>query len=151
MFDDDVGNNFESTFREAYDDATTRQYPTALKDVMGEEEQKNLLTSHRKRDMGQLFVAAARFVQGRTGLSENVVTILFASFVVIGAPFSLLMAFMVVNGISKRRMEQEFKQRYGDSYSVDATLKPEDTVEAPPDEEDDDGDDDEEDGDDDDE
>jgi hypothetical protein len=47
-------------------------------------------------------------------------------------------------------MDQVFKKRYGDTYTVDATIKQEPTVEAPPDEDDDDADGDDDDDDDDD-
>lgn len=137
MFDDDIPTAFESTFREAYDDATTKQYPSALKQIMGSE-QRNLLSSNRKRDWGQIFLGAVRFIQSKTGLNEVIVLGALSFLAVIVAPFTLLVSFMTINGISKRRMEAEFRERYGDTYSVDATLKPEETIEAPDDEDDDD-------------
>jgi hypothetical protein len=58
---------------------------------------------------------------------------------------------MVIGGMSKRNVNNTMKKRYGDTYTVDATIKPEDDVEAPDDDDDDDEDDDDDDEDDDDE
>jgi hypothetical protein len=61
-----------------------------------------------------------------------------------------LFGMMMIGGVSKRNMNKVMKQRYGDTYTVDATIKPEEDVEAPDDEDDDEDDDDDDNDDDDD-
>ena len=65
-----------------------------------------------------------------------------ASFVVAG-PSAFLFVGMVIGGASKRNMNKVMKKRYGDSYTVDATIRTEEDVEAPDDDEDDEDEDDE--------
>jgi hypothetical protein len=165
MFDDDVSmlDPITGTYREAFDDTTTGRYPTALReivtDTLRDTKLDPLLPSSSSSlslqnggtrvpsfDVGSLLTRTISLLQKRIGLSEMGATIVLALGFVLAGPSLFLFAGMMVGGISKRNMDQVFKKRYGDTYTVDATIKQEPTVEAPPDE--DDGDDDDDDDDD---
>jgi hypothetical protein len=164
MFDDDVSmlDPITGTYREAYDDTTTGRYPAALRDIVTDTLRDTkldpLLPSSSSSssfqnggtrvpfDVGSLLTRTISLLQKRIGLSEMGATIVLALGFVLAGPSLFLFAGMMVGGISKRNMDQVFKKRYGDTYTVDATIKQEPTVEAPPDEDDgDDGDDDDDD------
>ena len=141
MFDDEVYDPIDSLYREAYDDATKGTYPRALKEVISSVYGSD--GSIMKRDgpsgvgVGTLLTSSIGALQKR-GLSEaTAITVLAALFVVAG-PSAFLLVGMVIGGISKRNMNNLMKSRYGDSYTVDATFKEPDDVEAPDDEDDDD-------------
>jgi len=68
----------------------------------------------------------------------------------VSGPSLFLVGGMVIGGFSKRSINKVMKDRYGDTYTVDATVKEPEDVEAPDDDDDFDDDDDDEDGDDDD-
>lgn len=151
MFEDDSYDPVESLYREAYNDATQGTYPKALKEVtasvLGQESSKGVVEKSGGNAFGSLLTSALGLLQKR-GLSEGVaIAVIAASFVVAG-PFAFLVVGMVIGGASKRNMNKVMKKRYGDTYTVDATIRTEEDVEAPDDEDDDD---DEEDDDDDDE
>lgn len=150
MFDDDSYDPVESLYREAYQDATQGTYPRALKEVtssiLGQESGKGLVGMSEKSGeniFGSILSSALGLLQKR-GLSEGAaITALAVSFVVAG-PFAFLFGGMIIGGMSKRNMNKVMKKRYGDSYSVDATIRTEEEVEAPEDEDDDDEDEDDE-------
>lgn len=161
MFNDDTYDPVESLYKEAYQDATQGTYPKALKEVkssiLGQETGKGLASVNEKsleNVVGGILKSALGMLQKR-GLSESAsIAVLAASLVILG-PFTFLFGGMVIGGISKRNMNKVMKKRYGDTYTVDATIRTEEEVEAPEDEDDDedndDDDDDEDDDDDDDE
>jgi len=156
MFADDEYDEIESTYREAVDDATTGRYPAALRDVsmsvtgQGAVQQDTDGVSSTN-GLGVLLTKAVATLQKRLGVSQQLaVTILAAAFVVSG-PSLFLVGGMVIGGFSKRSINKVMKDRYGDTYTVDATVKEPEDVEAPDDDDDFDDDDDDEDDDDDDE
>ena len=146
MFDDDKYDPVESLYREAYNDATQGTYPRALKEVtasvLGQESSKAVVENSGGNAFGTLLTSALGMLQKR-GLPESVaIAVIAASFVVAG-PFAFLVVGMVIGGASKRNMNKVMKKRYGDTYTVDATIRTEEDVEAPDDdEEEDDNDDD---------
>ena len=156
MFDDDLSvlDPVAGTYRESYSDMTIGRYPAALREIVSDAlrgTKFDLTPSAEVRpklDVGAALTSAINFIQKRLGLSEMTATILLAVGFVLAGPSLFLFTGMMVGGISKRNMDKVFKKRYGDTYTVDATIKKEPTVEAPPDEEDDDDDDEDDDEDD---
>ena len=147
MFEADSYDPVESLYREAYNDATQGTYPRALKEVttsiLGQESSKGVVDNTGGNIFGSLLTSALGLLKKR-GLSETMaIAVLAGSFVVAG-PFAFLLASMMIGGASKRNMNKVMKKRYGETYTVDATIKTEEDVEAP---DDDDEDDDEDDGD----
>ena len=166
MFDDDAYDPVESLYREAYDDATRGSYPQALRDVaasiLGQDSvAKNIRgTQMESTDtgagrsggggVGVMLTSAITQLKRRLGLSETAAIFVLASLFVVAGPSVFLFVGMIIGGISKRNINRVMKKRYGDTYTVDATIKRDDEVTAPDDEEDEDEDDDEDDDDDDD-
>jgi hypothetical protein len=151
MFDDDTFDPVESAHREAFADATVGSYPQALRDVTARvlgQESKSLTSteSGEGTGIGSLLTSAVGALQKR-GLSESTAIFVLASMFVVAGPCSFLFTGMIIGGMSKRSINRTMKQRYGDTYTVDATMKPEESVEAPDDEEDDDVDEDDDDDD----
>ena len=162
MFDDDYSDAdpVASTYREAYTDATTGRYPAALREVTAQvwQGRDKALAGTAAADegnnalnIGRLLTAAVQTLQTKVGLSETTALFVLAGTFVVAGPSAFLLGGMIVGGISKRNMNRLFQKRYGEDYTVDATVKKEEMVEAPDDEEDDDEDEDDDDDDDDDE
>jgi hypothetical protein len=152
MFDDDVYDPVESMYKEANDDAVSGKYPVALREIAQGALGDGGKMSRGDRDGGDSNTAGANVanmltgaiaaLEKRTGLSQQAAIIVLASFFVVAGPMMGLFGMMMIGGVSKRNMNKVMKQRYGDTYTVDATQKPEEDVEAPDDEDDDDDDDD---------
>lgn len=157
MFDDDLGSAVDPTaaaYVEAYHDAVTKRHPAALREItadvlqqqqrgdaggiVAETSSSDDSSSSVGDSFGALLTGAIALLQKRAGLSEMAATVVLASAFVLAGPSAFLLGGMMVGGISKRNMNKVFKKRYGDTYSVDATVKREPVVEAPPDEDDDD-------------
>lgn len=156
MFDDDSYDGIEQTYREAYQDATAGTYPHALREVAAEvlgQDKVNKAVRRGGRDkmtgFGGLLTTAISTLK-KKGLSESSAILVLAAAFVVAGPAAFLFGGMIIGGISKRQMRKVMKTRYGDTYTVDATLKPEEIVEAPDDEDDDEDDDDDDEDDDDD-
>lgn len=157
MFDDDRYDPVESIYREAHDDALTTEYPQALREVasgaLGSSAATGGVRVNDKDNTAGASIAAlltqAIGALQKRGLSQQAAILVLASIFVVAGPSSFLFAGMIIGGISKRNMNKTMKQRYGDTYTVDATIKPEEDVEAPDDEDDDDEEDDDDDADDD--
>jgi hypothetical protein len=157
MFDDDVYDPVESIYREANDDAVVGKYPSALREIASSALGKAdgggggmARNGDRGEDTAGASIAAAltgaiAALEKRTGLSQQAAILVLAGTAVVAAPMMGLFGMMMIGGVSKRNMNKVMKQRYGDTYTVDATSKPEEDVEAPDDEDDDDDDDDDED------
>jgi hypothetical protein len=159
MFDDDltVADPVTGTYKEARDDSASAKYPTTLHDMVAQIQGKDRLRDRvgRKGDdrrggsaLAALVTGVLRFLRGRVGLTDTAAVAVLAGVLILAGPSLFLLSGMIVGGISKRNMNKVFKQRYGEDYTVDATIRRDDdevAVEAP---EDDDNDDDE-DGDDD--
>ena len=150
MFDDDTYDPIESLYREAYNDATQGTYHQALREVVGESlgqgVEKSLQKGASKMTIENMFFQAISMLQKR-GLSQSTAIVVLASSFAIGAPLAFMLGFAMVSGASKRNMTKLMKSRYGESYTLDATIKPEVIVEAPEDDEDEDDADDDDDGD----
>jgi hypothetical protein len=144
MFNDDTYDPIESAYREAYDDAVHGTYPQSLREVTGvgaasteTPTSRNPLTNWlAKIDLGALLTSMLIFIQNKLQLNESSAILLLAAVFVVGGPFAFLFTGMVIGGMSKRNMNRLMKKRYGDSYTLDATMKTEETVEAPEDDDD---------------
>ena len=157
MFDDDDACNqdpLESAYREAFEDYNTKgTYPRAIKDITAEVMGSSGVAKadDGEGSMGVIgILTSALRVMERRGLSATTALVIIARTLVVAFPSFLLVGGMIVGGISKRNMNQLFKKRYGEDYTVDASVKREEAVEAPDDEEDDEDDDDDDEDDDDD-
>jgi hypothetical protein len=148
MFDDDLSllDPITGTYREAYSDMTTGRYPAALREIVTDTLRGTKLDvapsteAGPKLDVGAMLTRTVNVLQKRLGLTELAATVVLAIGFVLAGPSLFLFTGMMVGGISKRNMDKVFKKRYGDTYTVDATIKQEPTLEAPPDEEDDEDD-----------
>lgn len=157
MFNDDTYDPIESAYREAYDDAVKGTYPQALREVTGsgssslqsspsqttgESTSANPVANFFSNiDIGALLTSLLTFLQNKLRLSESAAIMVLAAIFVVAGPSALLFTGMIVGGMSKRNINRVMKKRYGDTYTVDATMKTEDSVEAPDDDEDDEDDD----------
>uniref|UniRef100_A0A7S3DWX5 Transmembrane protein n=1 Tax=Entomoneis paludosa TaxID=265537 RepID=A0A7S3DWX5_9STRA len=151
MFDDDSFDQVESTYRESYQDVAVGNYPNALREatasVLGERGLGNLLAE--ASETSNWLSAFMGTMQKKFGLSAVAASAVLAVTGLVALPFAFVFGFFVFGTISKRNLNKVFKSRYGDGYTVDATIKQDDEVEAPDDDEDDDEDDDDDDDDDD--
>lgn len=178
MFDDDTNNidPIESLFREVNDDIKTGgKYPKAIQDIADSilypqstvssvptsaaitkgnlllSKVRNMFTNIKSMNIGTILISTISILQNKFGLSETVSIMILASVFVIAGPSIFLFMGMIIGGISKRNMNQLMKKRYGDTYTVDATIKQEEPeVTAPSDDDDEDDEDDNDDDDDDD-
>jgi hypothetical protein len=159
MFDDDVYDPVESIYREAVDDAASGKYPVALREIasssLGGDAGGSMSRGDRDGNtagasIANLLTGAIAALQKRAGLSQQAAILVLAGTFVVAGPMMGLFGMMMIGGVSKRNMNKVMKQRYGDTYTVDATIKPEEDVEAPDDEDDDEDDDDDDNDDDDD-
>jgi uncharacterized membrane-anchored protein len=131
MFDDDVYDPVESTYREALADQTQGIYPRSLSEVassvfgqggvktVAKPNSSTVLSSSSSSSglsMGTLLTTGITFLQQRVGLSESTAIFVLASAFVVAGPVAFLMGGMIVGGASKRQMNKVFKQRYGDTY-----------------------------------
>jgi hypothetical protein len=155
MFDDDKYDPIESLYREAYHDATVGEHPRALAEITGSvlgsgagtdaaAKGKRLLTNE---GFATWLTSTVQKLTQRGGMSESSAILLLAGIFVIAGPSLFLFVGMIIGGISKRNIRSVMKKRYGDTYTVDATIRTEEEVKAPDDEEEDEEDDDEDDGD----
>jgi hypothetical protein len=159
MFDDDAYDPIESLYREAFHDATTGQHPGALAEITasvlggtaagGAEKSKKLLSAPTSEGFATWLTSTIQKLVQK-GWSESSAILLLAGIFVIAGPSLFLFVGMIIGGISKRNIRSVMKKRYGDTYTVDATIRTEESVEAPDDdeEEEDDADKDEDDDDD---
>lgn len=154
MFNDDTYDPIESAYREAYDDAVKGTYPQALREVtgFGSSSQTTQTTGQTKTnpitnfvskiDIGALLTSLLSFLQTKLRLSESAAIMVLAAIFVVAGPSAFLFTGMIVGGMSKRNISRVMKKRYGDTYTVDATMKQEESVEAPDDDDEDDDEDD---------
>jgi hypothetical protein len=152
MFDDDLTTVLDpvaATYQEVHDDATTGRHVSALRQIVSSvlgqgassTSAESNVVDNTSGGLGPMLISLVRGLQQRTGWSEAAVTLSLATVFVVAGPTLFLVAGVMVGNLSKRNMDQLFKKRYGDTYTVDATAKHEPIVEAPPDEEEDDEDD----------
>jgi hypothetical protein len=156
MFDDDAYDPIESLYREAFQDATTGQYPGALAEITGSvlggtaataggaDKAKKLLSAPTSEGFATWLTSTIQKLVQK-GWSESSAILLLAGIFVIAGPSIFLFVGMIIGGISKRNIRSVMKKRYGDTYTVDATIRTEESVEAPDDDEDEEEEDDDED------
>lgn len=145
MFDDDVYDPVESLYREAMDDRIKGAYPKDLKETASSVLGQNVIKADKKT-AGAGFSATLMKSVGflrKQGLSEMQAIAVVSGFFVIGIPAVAVYLVMQIATQNKRSMNKLMKDRYGKSYTVDATEKTEDDVDAPDDDDEDDDDDDE--------
>jgi len=162
MFDTDQYDPVESAYREAYADATTGEYPTALqeinKDILGKGAETSGSTaigdsSAEGSDGLSALVfgklrGAAGILQKQFGMKESVAYIIMGMSTIAVLPLIAAYLLLSYSAAQKNVIQRSNKKRYGSDYSLDATIKEDDDVEAPDDDEDDDDDDDDDDEDD---
>ena len=153
MFDDDVYDPVESTYKEAIVDKIQGSHPRSINEiatsVLGSDGVKAEKSASAK-GVGGFLLTCVNFLQ-RRGMSESTAILLLAGTFVFAGPVLFATVGMMVGNQSKRQINSVMKQRYGDTYTVDATIKPDEDVELPDEDEDDDEDDDDDDDDEDDE
>jgi hypothetical protein len=142
MFDDDVYDPIESIYREAMDDKLQGTYPKALKEITSSVLGQDVIKAEKAASgssFGSTLVKAVGFLRQK-GLSETQAIALLTGSLVIGTPTIVFAVLMMVGAQNKRSINRLMKKRYGETYTVDATIKVEEDVEAPDDDEDDDED-----------
>jgi hypothetical protein len=141
MFQDDTYDPVEGMYREAYDDVATGTYPQALygtnAGTAGVAKSIPSKTNKNPWDVGSLLTKATKYLETKAGISTKTSTFVLAGILVVAGPSLLLFLGMVVAGMSKRSINKTMKERYGDTYTVDATIKVEDPIETPDDDEED--------------
>lgn len=145
MFDDDVYDPVESIYREGIDDMLHGTYPKALKEISSSVLGQDVIKAEKSASgssVGSALVKAVGFLRRRAGLSEMQAIFLLAGSLVVGTPTVAFAVLMMVGTQNKRSINRLMKKRYGETYTVDATIKEDDGVEAPDDDDDEDDDDD---------
>jgi len=145
LFDDDVYDPVESVYREAMDDILKGSYPKDLKETTSSVLGQNVIKADKKAS-GTGFSGSLMKTVGflrKQGLSEMQAIALLTSVFVIGVPALFFGALMQIATQNKRSMNRLMKNRYGETYTVDASEKIEEDVDVPDDDDDDDDDDDE--------
>jgi hypothetical protein len=140
MFDDDVYDPVESIYREAMDDRVQGTHPKAIKVVTSSVLGNDVIKAERSASgttLGTTLVKMVGFLRQK-GLTETQAIALLAGSVVLGTPTIAFTLLMIVGAQNKRSINRLMKKRYGETYTVDATIKVEEDVEAPDDNEDDD-------------
>jgi hypothetical protein len=154
MFDDDAYDPVESLYREAYHDATVGQHPRALAEVTGSAlgsggfgiadasadaagKGMRLRSPITSEGFATWLTSTVQKLTQR-GMSETGAIVLLAGVFVIAGPSIFLFVGMIIGGISKRNIRSVMKKRYGDTYTVDATIRTDDEVKAPDDDDEDD-------------
>ncbi|KAL3915065.1 MAG: hypothetical protein SGILL_005819, partial [Bacillariaceae sp.] len=151
MFDDDVYDPVESVYREAMDDRIQGTYPKVMKEVTSSVLGQDVMKAEKAASgssIGASLVKVVGFMRQK-GLSETQAIAVLAGTLVVGVPSVGFAVLMMVGAQNKRSMNRLMKKRYGETYTVDATIKVEDDVEAPDDDEEEDDEDDDDDDDDD--
>ena len=145
MYDDDIYDPIESIYKEAMDDRLKGSHPKDLKEITSSVLGQNVIKADKKASgtgFSGLLMKTVSFLR-KQGLSEMQAIALLTSVFVIGAPALFFGGLMQIATQNKRSMNKLMKKRYGETYSVDASEKVEEDVDAPDDEDDDDDDDDE--------
>jgi len=143
MFDDDVYDPVESLYREAMDDRLKGSYPKDLKETTSSVLGQNVIKADKKASgtgFSGVLMKSVGFLR-KQGLSEMQAIAIVTSFFVIGGPAVFFGVLMQIATQNKRSMNRMMKNRYGETYTVDASEKIEEDVDAPDDDDDDDDDD----------
>lgn len=146
MFDDERYDAVASTYREANFDKSVGSHASALREVTTSIVGESGKRIGRQAERGGSPVASALMalvsVLEKRGMSEMSAIILLTTIVFAGAPMIFLVGSMSISLMFKRGIVREMKARYGESYTIDATIKKDEEIEAPPDDDDDNEDDD---------
>jgi len=125
MFDDDVYDPVESIYREAMDDRLKGTYPKDLKETTSSVLGQNVIKAEKKASgtgFSGVLMKAVSFLR-KQGLSEMQAIALLTGTFVLGAPTLIFSALMQVVTQNKRSMNRLMKERYGETYTVDASEK----------------------------
>ncbi|VEU43005.1 unnamed protein product [Pseudo-nitzschia multistriata] len=140
MFDDDAYDPVESIYKEAMNDRLEGTHPRDLKETTSSVLGQDVIKAERKGSgsgVSGLLMKSVGLLQ-KQGLSEMQAIGLLAGTIVFGFPAAVLGLGMQIGNRSRRSMNKVMKNRYGETYSVDATEKVEDDVDIPDDDDDDD-------------
>jgi len=140
MFDDDAYDPVESIYKEAMDDRLKGTYPRDLKETTSSVLGQNVVKAEKKASDAGFSGGLMKTVSflRKQGLSEMQAIALMTGVFVIGFPSIALLVVMQIGFQSKRSMNKLMKERYGDTYTVDASEKKEEDVDIPDDDDDDD-------------
>lgn len=119
MFDDDVYDPIESTYREAMNDNSKGSHPRKISEITAEVLGQDVVKAERKASasgIGGMLLNAVNFLQKR-GLSETTAVLLLAGTFVVVGPGAFLVVGMMVGSQSKRQINSVMKKRYGDTYT----------------------------------
>jgi len=143
MFDDDVYDPVESLYREAMDDRLKGSFPKDLKETTSSVLGQNVIKADKKASgagFSGVLMKTVGFLR-KQGLSEMQAIAIVTGVFVIGGPAFCFGVVMQIATQNKRSMNKLMKKRYGETYTVDASEKIEEDVDAPDDDDDDDDDD----------
>jgi hypothetical protein len=141
MFDDDVYDPVESIYRETIDDNIKGTHPKALKEITSTVLGRDVVKAQTKASAGSAVANALNKVIAvlrNRGLSEAQAIALLTGSVFLGVPYLILNVVLALAYQNKHSITNVMKKRYGDAYTVDATIKEEDDVELPDEDDDDD-------------
>ena len=118
MFDDDVYDPLESSYIEAYDDATTGRYPRALNEVASSLLGTDVTKSEKKSSENMFISALSNGSKGlqSLGLSATAATVIVYAVTLIGAPSAVLIGILAYANAQKRMRIRQNKKRYGVDY-----------------------------------
>jgi len=144
MYDDDIYDPVESIYKEAMDDRLKGAHPKELKEITSSVLGQNVIKAGKKASgtgFSGLLMKTVTFLR-KQGFSEMQAIALLTGLFVIGVPAIFFSGLMQIATQNKRSMNRLMKNRYGETYSVDASEKIEEDVDVPDDDDDDDDDDD---------
>lgn len=144
MFDNEEYDAVSSTYREANLDNNVGAHATALREItmsiVGESGKLiGRQTERGGNPVASLLMTLVSFLE-KKGMSQMSSIILLTTIVFTVAPAGFLVGSMAISLMFKRGITREMKARYGNSYTIDATIKKDEDIQAPDDEDDDDDD-----------
>jgi hypothetical protein len=119
MFDDDVYDPVESTYREAVNDKIQGTHPRSISEITSSALGQSGVKADKKTSItgiGGVMLGGIGFLQ-RRGLSESTAILLLAGSFVVAGPIAFLTIGMMVGNQSKRQINSVMKKRYGDTYT----------------------------------
>ena len=120
MFDDDVYDPVESTYREAVTDKIDGSHPRSISEiatsVLGQDGVRAEKSESSATGIGGILLNSINFLK-RRGLSESAAILLLAGSFVFAGPIVFVTVGMMVGNQSKRQINSVMKKRYGDTYT----------------------------------
>jgi predicted PurR-regulated permease PerM len=119
MFDDDVYDPVESTYREAIGDKMQGSHPRAISEITSSVLGQDGFKADKKASasgIGGVLLGGINFLQ-RRGVSESTAILLLAGSFVVAGPIAFVTVGMMVGNQSKRQLNNVLKKRYGDTYT----------------------------------